>query len=96
MASASNFLYGGKKSASWKAMVVKIFDASLQSASDRAQKKLAPSPNRTLGPLSHHFATVYAMVVFPVPARPLSQNILCLDWRSITSGAVSMAVRSDP
>jgi hypothetical protein len=41
----------------------------LQWASNREQKKLAPRIPRSLQIL----ATVYAMVVFPVPANPLIQ-----------------------
>jgi hypothetical protein len=43
----------------------------LQAASSREQKKLAPRIFFSL----HALATVYAMVVFPVPADPLIQNI---------------------
>jgi len=43
----------------------------LQAASSREQKKLAPRIFFSLQAL----ATVYAMVVFPVPADPLIQNI---------------------
>ena len=51
--------------------MVKISLGLLQAASSREQKKLAPRMFFSLQAL----ATVYAIVVFPVPAEPLIQNI---------------------
>ena len=52
-------------------MVVKMRPGLLHSASSREQKKLAPSILRLL----QFSATVLAIVVFPVPADPLIQNM---------------------
>jgi hypothetical protein len=60
----------------------------LQSASSREQKKLAPRIFFSLQAL----ATVYAMVVFPVPADPLIQNILEL---AVASTGPALAETSD-
>ena len=68
---SSNFSRkSGYRQASWKAMVGKIFCRLLRSSKSREQKKLAPS-----FPLSEvASANDWAMVDFPVPARPLSQK----------------------
>ena len=60
----------GYRYASWNASVGKITWRLLLSSKSREQKKLAPSfPSAKL--IS---ANVWAMVDFPVPARPFSQN----------------------
>ena len=56
--------------ASWKASVGKIIWRLLRSSKSREQKKLAPSfPSAEVVS-----ANVWAMVDFPVPARPFSQK----------------------
>ena len=60
----------GYRQASWKASVGKIVWRLLRSSKSREQKKLAPSfPSAKVVS-----ANVWAMVDFPVPARPLSQK----------------------
>ena len=56
--------------ASWKASVGKIFWRLLRSSNSREQKKLAPSFPFT----NVVSANVWAIVDFPVPARPFSQK----------------------
>ena len=67
---------------------MKINLGLLQAASSREQKKLAPRMFFSLQAL----ATVYAIVVFPVPADPLIQNIQEL---SVVSTGPALAEISD-
>ena len=60
----------GYRQASWKASVGKIVWRLLRSSKSREQKKLAPSfPSANVVS-----ANVWAMVDFPVPARPFNQR----------------------
>jgi len=62
--------------ASWKASVGKIAWRFLLSSKSREQKKLAPS----LPSANAVSANVWAIVDFPVPAKPFSQKICWPDW----------------
>ena len=75
------------RQASWKAMVGKIFSRLQRSSKSREQKKLAPS-----FPFSKVVsANDWAMVDFPVPARPLSQKTR---WLPSFSNQRSISLRT--
>ena len=66
-------------------MVVNIKLGLLLDASSREQKKLAPR----IFFLSQALAMVYAIVVFPVPADPLIQNIRELVVESLVASLLN-------
>ena len=75
------------RQASWKARVGKIFSRLLRSSKSREQKKLAPS----FPFLKVVSANDWAMVDFPVPARPLSQKTR---WLPSFSNQHSISLRT--
>ena len=66
----------GSRWASWKASVGKIAWRLLRPSKSREQKKLVPS----LPSAKAVSADIWAMVDFPVPARPFSQKTCWPDW----------------
>ena len=85
--SSSSFRKCRYRQASWKAMVGKIFSRLLRSSKSREQKKLAPSfpSSKAVS------ANDWAMVDFPVPARPLSQKTR---WVPLFSSQRSISLRT--